>query len=154
MIALKTNREVLRWLCVYPAEENASKWKKGIYAAFGAFILCTNSFAFGASTVYFLRNTSNDLESSLLALGQLAGCANVIYISIITFLMRRKIAACLDSLSKIYNDCKNSLNQKKKNITDDRCLVSIQIVMTHRYDIWFEPTIKVNGCGDSISSTL
>lgn len=102
MIALKSNRRVLTWLCIYPADENTSEWQKRAHVAFSVFVFGLNLFACGASAVYFIKYASDDLESSLLALSQMSGCINALYINIITFSSRHKITAVIDSLSDIY----------------------------------------------------
>lgn len=102
MIALKSNRRVLIWLCIYPADENTSELQKRAHIAFSVFVFGLNLFACGASAVYFIKYASDDLESSLLALSQMSGCINALYINIITFFYRHKITAVIDSLSDIY----------------------------------------------------
>lgn len=115
MIAIETNRRVLTWLCIYPADKNASKWQVRAYIAFSAFVFGVNMFACGASAVYFYKHASADLESSLLALSQMSGCFSVWYTGIIMFLSRRKITAVIDSLSDIYKFRKSQLKSMSVN---------------------------------------
>lgn len=98
MIVLETNRRVLTWLCIYPADENTSKWQKRAHIAFSAFVFAANIFVFGASCIYFYKYASADLATSLMALCQISAWFSVLYIGIITFLSRHKITAVIDSL--------------------------------------------------------
>lgn len=106
MRPLELNRRILIWMCVYPCDENTTRWKRLAYILFSILIFVLNAIGLIFSTAYFIKYVSIDLEQSLFALLQAVGEANMVYILIITFILRHKITAMLKSLSKIYDMCK------------------------------------------------
>lgn len=102
MIPLETNRWVLTWLCVFPPERHTSKWKRLAHVAFSLTVFFINAGSFFGSLAFFLKYMSVDLEQCIFALVQMIGEVNMSYISIITFLLRDKIKAIYDNLSRIY----------------------------------------------------
>lgn len=109
MIPLRTNRRVLTWFCVYPPEENATKWQKRAYIAFAVYALTLNSVSCVSDAAFFFKFVSTDLEKSLMALLQLFGNATMVYALSITFLLRKKFVAIIESLTTIYETSKSKI---------------------------------------------
>lgn len=102
MKILETNIGILTWLGVYSAEENESLWKKRAYKAFSLMVFVINVFGLTSSTLFFIQIATVDLETALLGLVQLVGCANALYITVITQLLRHKITSSIEKLTEIY----------------------------------------------------
>lgn len=127
MNPLETNKKVLIWLCLCPAEKSTKWTRKLIYIIFALIILTGNLCAFGTSVAYFLRYVSTDLEGSLYALYQIGAFYALIYMTITAFYLRQEILALFDSLTKIYEKCKRFLLSKSN--TSLKCFFK-----THFYD--------------------
>lgn len=102
MVPLITNRRMLTWLCVYPAEGGTTKWKKLAHISLTIIALAISLSSFGMSTYAFLHSMDTDLETSLFCLLQMVGEMNVAYIIVVTVFYREEITEILESLSKIY----------------------------------------------------
>lgn len=106
MVPLKANRRVLAWFCVYPPEENASKWKKRAYISFAVYAVAINLITCASDAAFFFKFVSVDLKRALMALLQLSGNANMAYQITISFLLRAKIVTFIESLTTIYETSK------------------------------------------------
>lgn len=62
MIILESNVRLLTWLGVYPAEENASLWRKRAYRAFSVMVFASNLFGFLSSASFLMKYGTADLE--------------------------------------------------------------------------------------------
>lgn len=107
MKPLKMNRCVLTWFCVYPPESNATKLKKLSYIAFAVLTFAINIMSSVSDAAYFYKSLPINLEESLLALMQLIANATMVYVIVITFLLRQKIVAIIESLTTIYENSKS-----------------------------------------------
>lgn len=103
MIHLQTNRLVLKWLCIQPMDEGESPWKRFYHAIFTFIQLTMNVGMFATSVVFAWENIYIDLQVVLYALFQMACSFAVIYMWIVAFLLRGKIAAFLGTLSEVYD---------------------------------------------------
>lgn len=106
MASLTTNRRVLTWLCILPANETTGKCEKIMYMTFSATIIAVEVCITTSSMVYFLKNVSVDLDTSLYALFQMTGSTSLIYILVYAFSMQHKIADMFQHLSNICDSCK------------------------------------------------
>lgn len=106
MTPLETNRLILTWLCVYPADENATELHKILRLLFGIGVFVANLLVFIASIVFLVKFASIDIEEALFSVIQLAGTSNIIYVSVIIFVVRHKFVGLFKSLDKIYEQRK------------------------------------------------
>lgn len=107
MEPLVTNRRVMTWLCMCPAEKSASKKERIFYVAF-AFTVTTTSLIFLlASVVYVMKYLLIDFEPSLYALFQAVAEVAMMNLVFVAFLMRHQIEAVFTQLSKIYRASKH-----------------------------------------------
>lgn len=106
MVPLETNRRILTWLCVYPADKNTSKWQKRGYAVFSAAVVFMNCFGFTVSSAFYLKFASTDPDEAIFAIIQMPASAYTIYISIATIILRQKITDIFQTLSTIYEMCR------------------------------------------------
>lgn len=107
MKPLVTTKKFLTWLCICPLDENSNKSKKLFCIAFSVIFIGNQVVAFAGSLTFFLKYVSIDLEVCLYALFQLAAEVGVMYMIIVAFIHRFKIAALFENLSKIYDESKN-----------------------------------------------
>ena len=107
MIPLETNRRILTWFCVYQRENvQMEERERLMHRAFALFIFAMNSIGFIVSVAYFVKFVTIDFEEALFALLQLCGEGNMMYINVITFMLRRKITDIFNAISAIYAECK------------------------------------------------
>lgn len=106
MTPLETNRRILTWLCIYPVNENASEQHKILRSLFGIGVFVANLMVFIVSIVFLVKFASTDIEEALFSVIQLAGTGNILYVSIIIFIVRHKIVGLFKSLDKIYEERK------------------------------------------------
>lgn len=102
MAPLMTAQQVLMWLCLFPANENSSKWKKSKHILFCIGIVLVLLGCLISSFVHFTTFLSTDLEKSLYSLLQIASTASMLYVLVVGFLLRHKITAILQHLPEIY----------------------------------------------------
>lgn len=103
---LPTTRCVLTWLAVYPSDKRASKWRKLASIIICLSILITNVFSLIASIAFFVTFISTDLEGSIYASFQITGLLPLPLAMLISFVLRAKIIAIFEKLTKIYNNRK------------------------------------------------
>lgn len=107
MIPLPTNRRVLTWCCVYQNDDDQTdKYEKLLRRAFALSVFGMSMIGFVVSAAYFVKFVSIDFEESLFALLQMCGECNMVYISIIVFMLRHKISGIFKTISAIYDECK------------------------------------------------
>lgn len=98
------NKRVLQWHCVYPLDENSSKWMKWACVAFALCVFASNILAIVSSAVYVWKYIWIDLEGSLYALFQVAGWTSLTYGMVIAFIMRKELTATIDQSSDIFKN--------------------------------------------------
>lgn len=106
-LPLKTNRRVLTWLCMCPANEATEKWKKIAYTSLSITAVLLIVCAFFASVAYFGKFASTDLEEALYALFQIIGAVSLLFAITIAYFSRNKIDAIFENLTKIYRKSEN-----------------------------------------------
>lgn len=108
MEPLSTNQKMLVWLCILPSNKNESKRKKLAHIAFSTALIAIEISVFITSGLFILQNASTDLEASLYSVLQFSGSFGLTYMLITgIFLVRHNIIAMIQSLSSLYNECKN-----------------------------------------------
>lgn len=95
---LETNRRLLTWVSVIPADENTNIFMKFVYKISSLVIFATCFGVTIASVTYYLKLASTNLEKSLYSLAQIAAFSSMTYIIIVTFFIRNKIPTIFDSL--------------------------------------------------------
>lgn len=113
MKPLSTNRGMLSWLCILPANENASKCENILHIAFTVALIALEMSIFISSGAFILENASTDLQVSLHAVFQIIAAIGLTYMMISGLIFRRKVAAMIQTLSNFYNKSKEpfQLNQ-------------------------------------------
>lgn len=103
MKPLATYQHVLKMLCAFPPDESTERWKKVLFVISGlsifVCILCTAT----SSLTFVLKHLINNPAEGLWALFQVCGLTNMLYVLIISFVIRFKIKEIFDKLSQIYN---------------------------------------------------
>lgn len=161
MRPMETNRRVLTWFCLHPADENTGIMMKLIYAA-NAFVALSIAFLFFfGSCYYFWMFASTDLEKALGAVWTINGIMAEIYMFIVMLLSRQKIKSAFDALTEIYEASKNCLNHSWSPDQHHRNFESIlkidyyfqmQIKTKNPFAFWSVWTRNANGCGAFISN--
>lgn len=126
MVPLRTNRRVLTWYCVYPAEEGTSMRMKLAYILLPIAVPAINVLASGISLYSFFHLVHTDLEASLFCLLQVLGESSILYIVVVIIFYRREITEIVDNLTKIYEKRKSStlFLFKEYVIKDNFCQLS------------------------------
>lgn len=114
MKPLVTNKRVLTWLCVYPADRTTSSTMKLAYVIFSCVVFFGILISLIASWAFFLKYASIDLEVALFAASQIAAASGILYAIIMTLFSRRKLTAIFLKLNEIY-DASPFHCMKKKN---------------------------------------
>lgn len=107
MEPLKTNQQVLTWLCVFPADQMTSKRKQLAYICLALTTVLSMSTISSGSVVFFVKYASTDLENALYALFQIFDCVGFLYACLVFFLSRHRIPSMFVNLAKIYRSSKN-----------------------------------------------
>lgn len=104
MEPLPTNKRVLTLLGLYPVDGNTCK--RNGYILFGSLIVATTFMGCVASVVYFFKSATVNLETALYALSQTFATCNAIFLMVLAYIQRHKIAALFGKLSEVYNERK------------------------------------------------
>lgn len=147
MEPLKTNRQVLIWLCICPPKKDTRLNDKWCHAIFSWIIFTLNFCACLLPVLFFIKCISTDLESSLFALFQIFATANVIYMTIILFFYREKITAIFEGLSIIYAASKHIKLYSSIRIIF-HLIWTFQVPIVIHSNICNVQMIAVNGCGE------
>lgn len=101
MQPLITNRKVLMWLNLCSTDKTIVEWKGVINIIFTLISVFVTLFLI-ASTVFFWKNISTDLELSLFALYQIPPTLGALYESAVMFFSKHKVHTIFEQLSAIY----------------------------------------------------
>lgn len=103
MKALETNRQVLIWLCVLPTDPTTPEWKRRAQLAFGlsVFMLDWSGFAVDIG-ILVISFSNHDLETFLFGLFQIIAVIAALYMIIVAFILRDKLANSFAKLTDIY----------------------------------------------------
>lgn len=102
MEPMATSKKVLTWICLYPIEKNTNKSRKIAYSLFLFSILAFFISGLAFSIACLFKYWSIDLIKSLYSPIQIGPTLSTIYSLLIAFLIRNKILAMFNHLSKIY----------------------------------------------------
>lgn len=106
MEPLSTTKRMLIWLCMYPAHESSSRWRKTVYCAFGLTIFGINLFTLLVHLAFFIKFVSSDVFGSVFAFMAMDAVTAMCYTMVIAFIMRHQIQNIFEQLTKIYTNCK------------------------------------------------
>lgn len=106
MDVLAVNRRVLTLLYVCPTTEGTNKWKEIFYIVFTTLTTAANVCGFIASSFFFGKFVTTDLESSLHALLQMAALGAATYMLVVGLFSRHEINEIFNHLKKIYDESK------------------------------------------------
>lgn len=102
MEPLKTTKWVLTWLCVCPATESTSKFKRMAYVLFTIADYVAHFSALFSHVAYLWKYSSTDLEGTIFAFMGVVTFVGLIYIMASLSLQRKQITDIFRNLSKIY----------------------------------------------------
>lgn len=105
MQPLSTNRQMLAWFCIIELP-NTTRSIRILHILFTLIVFLSNLFHVLASTYFVWKFASTDFEGVLYALYQVLGWLPIVYMMIIAFFIRHKIAARIADLLGIYDKCK------------------------------------------------
>lgn len=103
MIPLERNQRVLTWLCGLPPHESYSEREKIGCIVFTLCFVTTTIAGEISSSLFIYRNVLVDLEETLYALYHTIAGVQIVYQSVATVLLRRKLSVIFKSLSTIYD---------------------------------------------------
>lgn len=101
---LATNKRVLKWLLLYNVKD-ASKRQKFGYFTFTCCIFIGNFSVLLSSLAFAMEYVSIDLVEALYGVTQFNSYLCPIYLMLIGFILRKRITAIIDALSRIYVTC-------------------------------------------------
>lgn len=106
MKPLSTTQKMLAWLCICPDGNPSNRWKRLAHICFAVGISTVLVTAIASSIAFALKNFSIDLNRSLFAVQQTFAYLPLVYMCIISVIMRNEIAELFTSLGKIYDASK------------------------------------------------
>lgn len=108
MEPFKTNRKLLTWFCLCPADETANNWTKIGYITTTILTNLPLTFMLITSVIYFLTYFKIDIAESLYGFFQIGGTLSLLYGFWAVLFSRNKMKAIFDDLSEIYRASKES----------------------------------------------
>lgn len=98
---LSTNKLIMEWLCMLPAEESSTQKQRVMNYLTALFTLTFNTSCAAANATYFWMNLNN-MNQSLFSLFGVLGCCDIVYVEIMAFILRYKMASIYQQLTDIY----------------------------------------------------
>lgn len=102
MIPLATNRQVMTWLCMHPADASDSKRKRMYYILFTTAVCASGLSALVSSVVFITQFISVDFAACLYAVYQVAAESAIFNAIIVAFIKRHQIVDLFTKLTEIY----------------------------------------------------
>lgn len=100
-----TSLQMLTWLCLLPAEENASKWKKRAYIALVFALILADLTVFCSSSMYVVKFVSIDVLESSFGIYQVTAAIPMANAIVVAYLFRQKIQSVFEKLLEFYEKC-------------------------------------------------
>lgn len=159
MKPLETNERVLMWLYLFPPNEFARKRMKIAHVVFAMSVIMTHLISVIVGAVFIHRYMSTNLEETLFSLFHTIAAASMLYQSIGTVILRHKLTAIFEGLSKIYNESKLILGKiitnlcfyplkiKQRLISLNSTPTQIQMKRTICSQFWWTQTTSAHGFG-------
>lgn len=107
MKPLATDRHVMMWLCMFPADESTSKTKRMLYIAFTFIVTTISLYTLYSSVVFIINYLLIDFERCLYAVFQIAAEAAMLNLVFVALFNRYRIATIFIQLSEIYTASKD-----------------------------------------------
>lgn len=126
MILLETNRKILVWLSIYPANRTIPPIERFRNMTFSFIIFIVSSITVVASFAAALTFKSDDLENALYAIAQIAGIGSEFYMYTIGLILRKKITHLFDQYQEMYEACKRSARARAEASFDSN-FISIRL---------------------------
>lgn len=150
---MATSKTALTWICIHPVNESAANnWKKPLYRLFLASILVFLISGLISSIACLFKYWSIDLVKSLYSPIQIGPTLSTLYSLLIAFLIRSKLLAMFDQLSKIYR-----MNDDKANDQFATLLTKANDKIEWIWKIYLKFVFEIipsNMCALSITSIL
>lgn len=106
MEPFQSNRVVLTWLSIYsPAE--GSRLRRSGYVAFTIFVHMINLLELLDSGMFVYRFINVDMEAVGFAILQFTALFTVVYLAIVTYILRSKLVEIMDKFTVNYRLCKH-----------------------------------------------
>lgn len=103
---LKSIKQMLIWIGLYPDHDSATKQERISHIAFASTMFLAMIFQLSCYLNYFWKNLSIDILGSLFAFFGIAGVGSLIYISITAFCLKCKMKTICENLIRIYDASK------------------------------------------------
>lgn len=134
MQPLEMNRRVLRWFCLYPANDDADRGMKLFYVMNAVVHIMVSLAGISASAVFFWKWVSIDIELALYAFWQIVLHVMLTYAFTVLLFSRSKIKWTFETLFTIYDTSKDQLSSKNigKNWAQN-----VQFIFNSRRKGWF-----------------
>lgn len=101
-------QQVLSWLCILPPEDSTSVRKQRAFKVF-TFAVVAHLASGSIGGVIFIRKFALiDFENSLFSFCICLGCACMVYVAIVAYILRSKILTIFENLSEFYDTCKST----------------------------------------------
>lgn len=112
MRPLETNRCIMTWLCLHPANDNTSTVMKLVYMGITVACISSQLSIFLASIVHFWKFMWIDFGMALKAFWAIVVFGALLYSIIIMLFSRQKIEQTYETLSLIYDASKKHSEQR------------------------------------------
>ena len=102
MVLLRTTRLILTWFGMLQ-DENLASWRKFASALFSLICLILIVILLATSSIFAKEFLLIDLERSLMAISQILAYSPILYMLLVTLVLRRKITALIEEIMMIFN---------------------------------------------------
>ena len=102
MIPLRTTRLMLTWLGMFQ-DENLASWQKFASALLSLICFILIAIQIASSVIFVTEFLFIDLERSLMAISQVLVFSPVLYMLLVTLVLRSKITALIEEITMIFN---------------------------------------------------
>lgn len=113
MNPLELYQRVLMWLCGLPPKKSDGKHMRFAYMTLTLCVIVGHLLSLVAGAIFIYRNVSINLEETLFSLFHTIGSVSMLYSSIATVLLCRKLPVIFGGLSNIYNKSEYEIDLSK-----------------------------------------
>lgn len=103
-----SNKLILTWLCIHPPAEETNRIRRLAYVAFTILVFMISFLGWLDSAIFVYRFIDTNLEAALFGILQFIAMTNVVYLTIIAYILRPKLVEVIQKFTLNYRLCEIS----------------------------------------------
>ena len=130
MKPLATTQLMLTWYGLLQ-NKNSTTWQKFAYALFSLFNFIVIVIQCASSAIFVMHFLIIDLELALFGVSQICAFSPILYLSLVTLLLRRRTTAIIEEVTMIFNSSMYSFYVLINKSFPQRVIVLYTVLILH-----------------------